>query len=316
MGADYSKLIDDEIRAFIDKTIALYPEDAVDATIERQREIYDRMARAFHAGYPPGISAEDDTIEAGDIAVPIRRYRCDARNENATILYYHGGGFVVGGLESHDDVCAEICAATGYDTVSVDYRLAPEHPHPAAFDDCLAAFRSTARTRAHPIVLVGDSAGGNLAAAVCHATRSDAVRPAGQMLIYPGLGGDHERGSYIEHAHAPLLTRADLEFYRDVRTGGAEIGADPTYAPLHDRTFADLPPTVIASAQCDPLCDDGRDYRDRILAEGGRAVWFEDAGLVHGHLRARHMSARAAASFDRILANVRMLAERRWDYVP
>src|SRR5690606_2201145 len=168
---DYTKLIDAETWAFIDRTNSFYPPDAVANTVEDQRRTYDDMCRAFHAGYPAEVTATDATIDTPAHAIPIRIYRNAKPQDAAVVLYYHGGGFILGGLESHDDVCAEICARTGYEVVSVDYRLVPEHTHPAAYDDSLAAFEWAAKTYAQPIVLSGDSAGGNLAAAVAHTTR-------------------------------------------------------------------------------------------------------------------------------------------------
>ena len=110
------------------------------------------------------------------------------------VLYFHGGGFILGGLDSHDDVCAELCARTGYEVVSVDYRLAPEHLHPAAFDDALAPSNGRRRPTNGRSCLPATRAGGNLAAAVSHATRGHERAPVGQVLIYPGLGGDTSRG--------------------------------------------------------------------------------------------------------------------------
>ncbi|TIR81944.1 MAG: alpha/beta hydrolase, partial [Mesorhizobium sp.] len=109
-----------------------------------------------------------------------------------------------------------------YEVVSVDYRLAPEHLHPAAFDDVLSAFEWAAKTYDCPVLLCGDSAGGNLCAAVAHATRGHIKKPAGQVLIYPSLGGDRSRGSYVAHADAPMLTLRDIEFYLNIRTGGVD----------------------------------------------------------------------------------------------
>jgi len=300
---DYKTLIDAETWAFIERTNSFYPVDAVDHSIAEQRRTYDRMAAAFHAGHPANVTAETTALAAGGHAIPLRRYRRSDPDRAALVLYFHGGGFVVGGLESHDDVCAEICAHTGFDVVSVDYRLLPEHAHPAAFEDCLAAFRHVA-AEGVPVVLCGDSAGGNLAAAVAGATRDDPRPPVAQVLIYPGLGGDIDAGSYLTHAEAPLLRREELVYYEKLRSGGRAPGRDATAKPLHDTDFSRLPPTAVFSAECDPLCDDGRDYRDRILAAGGAAIWEMDAGLVHGWLRARHSAARARAGFARILAAI------------
>ena len=202
------------------------------------------------------------------------------------MLYCHGGGFILGGLDSHDDVCAELCERTGYELVSVDYRLAPEHLHPAAFDDALAAFEWAAATYAQPILLAGDCAGGNLAAAVSHATRGHPRAPIGQVLIYPGLGGDMDKGSYVKHAEAPMLTHARHR----ILSRHPRRSSTPTTRRCRRSPTAisrGLPPTVIVTAQCDPLSSDGETYRDRILAAGGKAWWYEEPGLVHSFLRGR-----------------------------
>ena len=311
---DYTKLLDAETWAFIEKTNSYYPPDTVDYTVAEQRAVYDRMCREFFAGYPKDVAAETAAIDAGDRQIPIRIYRHVSPDNDALVLYYHGGGFILGGLESHDDVCAELCERTGYEVVSVDYRLAPEHLHPAAFDDALAAFEWATRRDGRPVLLAGDSAGGNLAAAVSHATRGHERRPVGQVLIYPGLGGNSHKGSYVEHAEAPMLTVRDMAFYKDIRTGGADVVGDITYAPLADADFANLPPTVIISAECDPLSSDGKDYCERVEADGGRCVWFNEKGLVHGYLRARHMVGRARTSFTRIVEAVKALGKGEWPY--
>ncbi len=307
---DYKTLIDAETWAFIERTNSYYPPDTIDYTIAQQRAIYDRMCREFFAGYPDGVTAETTFIAAHDI--PIRIYRSASPSPAAMVLYIHGGGFILGGLDSHDDVCAELCARTGFEVVSVDYRLAPEHLHPAAFDDALRAFEWAAKTYDRPVLLCGDSAGGNLCAAVAHATRGHAKKPIGQVLIYPGLGGDHSKGSYVTHAEAPMLTMRDLEFYSNIRTGGSDGTSDITLSPLADPDFTNLPPTVLITAQCDPLSSDGEAYRGRILAAGGHASWFEEPGLVHGYLRARHTVGRARASFSRIVEAVAVLGKGNW----
>lgn len=302
---DYNTLIDAETWAFIRGTEDHYPPDMISADVATQREIYNRMCRAFFTGYPEGVTARDDRVGT----IPLRIYECGSHG--VTLIYFHGGGFVVGGLDSHDDVCAEICVRSGVRVVSVDYRLCPEHPHPAAFQDARDATQYVALTWAGSHILAGDSAGGNLAAAVAHASRGT-LHFSGQVLIYPGLGGDMMRGSYGDHAQAPMLTLDDLKFYQSMRFDRAMPQNDPTATPLADKDFTGLPPTVIFSAECDPLADDGRAYRDAILAAGGQAVWINETGLVHGYLRARHSVQRARASFDRIVAATKMLATGEW----
>ena len=291
----YRTLIDAPTWAFIAQTNAAYPVDSTGLDIAGQRRVYDAMCAVFRQPRPLGVTVVDET-QGG---VPTRRY--EAGPSAATVVYFHGGGFVVGGLDSHDDVCAEVCAATGRRVVSVDYRLAPEHPHPAAFDDAMAATRAVAAAFG-PVILAGDSSGGALASCATHALRGSAVRVLGQVLIYPSLGGPMDRGSYVTHALAPILTTEDVVYYKRLRRRAGDDGPDPTVAVLHDTDFTRLPPTVIVSGECDPQADDATLYRDRIRAAGGRAEATVEPGLVHGYLRARHSVPRAADSFARITA--------------
>lgn len=294
---DYQNLIDGPTWAFIARTDACYPADTASRSIAEQRAIYDAMCRNFHRGYPPGVTVQDKTF--GD--VPCRIYA----GKLPSVVYLHGGGIVVGGLSSHDDICAEICARTGFQVISVDYRLTPDHPHPAAYDDALAATRAVARLGRY--ILAGDSAGGGLAASVAHTLRRECPA-SGVALIYANLGGDLDRGSYLTHAHAPMLTRDDVCFYARMRHHLGSIPTnDPTAHALQDIDYTDLPPTVAFSAECDPHADDGRDYCARITAAGGQATWHLEPGLVHGYLRARGSVPRAAQSFDRIVSAISSL---------
>ena len=303
----YAGLIDAETWAFIDKTNDSYPEDAVELSIEEQRQVYDAMCAQFRVEYPAGVMATDSVVETQTHNIPIRQYRLQGAEPQAQILYFHGGGFVVGGLESHDDVCAELCAGTGFLVTAVDYRLAPKSIYPAAHDDSVAAYQFVAQDSL-PIILVGDSAGGNLAASVAHVAREFDKQPIGQVLIYPGLTHDLSSPSYNDHANAPLLSKADIEFYREIVTGGVDCSQDPKCAPLSDTDFSGLPPTYAFGAGCDPLLDDSRSYCEAINAAGGKAHFCEETGLVHGYLRARHSVKRARDSFERIVQACKTLA--------
>lgn len=297
----YAPRIDKEIWAFIDRTNSFYPPDTIDRTIPAQRAVYDEMCAAFRQARPAGIAVRDAQIPGPGGPVPIRRYLPGGSTAAAvTVIYCHGGGFIVGGLDSHDDVCAEIAAATGFEVVSVDYRLCPEHLHPAAYEDALSAFEAIAR-EGRPIIMAGDSAGGNLAAAVCLTARGRKDSPIGQLLIYPGLGGENlGLLSYRDEAEAPMLTTRDVMFYKNIRCKGEFPGDDPTYAPLAARDFSGLAPCVVFTADCDPLRDDGATYVRRLKQAQVQAEWINEPGLVHGYLRARTSSERAKHSFTRI----------------
>ena len=135
----------------------------------------------------------------------------------------------------------------------------------------------------------------------------------GQVLIYPGLGGDRTQGSYVRHGDAPMLSTRELIFYEQVRLGTAsreDYTDDPRYAPLWDTDFSGLPKTVVFSAECDPLCDDGDVYCRKLRDAGVSAEWFEEKGLVHGYLRGRGSVQRVRESFDRICGAVTQMLEQ------
>lgn len=300
--ADYDALLDDEVKAYIARCEASYPPDAVDLDVAGQRRVYDAMCRDFDRGRPDAVTVADEPH--GGVAC--RRYECGP--SAATVVYYHGGGFVVGGLDSHDSICAEMCEKTGLRVVAVDYPLAPEHRFPEDFEAAWAAYVAIRAAWPGAVVVAGDSAGGNLAAAVSHYGRASGQVPAGQVLIYPGLGGEWDWPSYVEHAEAPQLTLADMKFYKSIRTEGQSPWDDPRYAPVRDVDVTGLPPTVCITAECDPLTSDSEVYCQRLNDAGVAATWINEPGLVHGYLRARVMSKRAADSFDRICKAVARFA--------
>jgi acetyl esterase len=277
-------------------------------SVTQQRIDYEAMVRQFSYPHPQGVQTRDSTVNGRHGEIPLRHYRYKAGNERALILFLHGGGFILGSLDSHDDICAELCAATGFDLVSVGYRLSPEHHHPVHLDDVEDAFLAC---RHDNIVVVGASAGATLAAALGHRRQGAACKPAAQVLIYPGLGGDQfDLEAYRENAEAPLLSTADINFYRGIRCADGELPLqDPEFYPLVATDFSGCPATIAFSADVDPLRDDARLYVEKLQAAKVTASWINEPGLVHDYLRARHISRRAMAAFERICDATRNLVE-------
>lgn len=304
----YDVKIDQQTWAFIHKTESFYSGEVVSPTIEQQRGEYNQMCRAFAIDQLDGLYIENHDWDG----IPVRIY--ETLNSIGTVVYYHGGGFVCGDLESHDDVCAELAVKSQLRIVSVDYRLAPEHIHPAQFNDALQAVQIASNVYSAPLMIAGDSAGGNLAAAVSHHIRATDITLAGQILIYPILGTNMDKGSFVNHVHAPMLTLDDVRYYNDIRCENSIPENDPTFAPLDDFDFTGLPATVIFTAECDPLAEDGRDYCSSISNAGGKAHCVNEVGLVHGYLRARTTVDRAKHSFERIVAAAVALATNQWPY--
>lgn len=288
--------LDDEILAFIDRYSALSSQLSAADGIEQQRSNYASLVAQMRYPRPPGISSEDSEISARHGSLELRHYRYRQDSSPARLMFIHGGGFIFGNLDSHDDICADICAATGLNLVSVDYRLSPEFHHPVHLDDVEDAFHHCY----HPgMVVIGASAGGTLSAALAHRLKKARKKPAAQLLIFPGLGGDAlALASYQENAQAPLLSTEDVLFYRDARCASGQLPPDDAeFYPLLAKDYAGLPKTIAISADIDPLRDDARLYVERLQAAGVEARWINHPGLVHDFLRARHSSKKAAAAF-------------------
>lgn len=293
------------ILEFLDICNSFYPPDAVDASIEQQRAWYDALCARFDRKQPEGMTIEDALIGL----VPTRRYRPASVETRIKLLYLHGGGNVVGSLDSHHAICAEIADFACAELIAVDYRLAPEHVWPAQSDDCFAVLKLLIGEGAK-IVVIGDSAGGNLAAGLTLRARDEGLAGiVAQVLVYPALGGDLVSGSYAEMAEAPGLTTADTAYYRAILKAP---GDEPVAHPLLATTVENLPPAYITVAHFDPLRDDGRHYAGR-LAASGVEVWFrEEPQMVHAWLRARHMSEGAAIGFRSLCHAIRRFAGEGW----
>ncbi len=298
--------LDPEIVAFIEKYLDVSNLSTA-TSVTQQRIDYDAVVRHFCYPRPSGLNSRDDAVEGRHGMIPLRHYRYQQGNGNTLIMFIHGGGFILGSLDSHDDICAELCANTGYDLVSIDYRLSPEHFHPTHLDDVEDAFNACGHEHT---ILVGASAGGTLAAALCYRLRASPHKPAGQVLIYPALGGDClDLASYRDNANAPLLTSEDILFYRGARCATDDLPTgDAEFYPLVADDFSAIPATIVFSADVDPLRDDARLYVEKLQAVKVSAQWINEAGLVHDYLRARQVSTVAGEAFARICKAIETLA--------
>lgn len=218
------------------------------------------------------------------------------------LVYYHGGGWVIGDLDTHDGACRFLAAHSGCRVLSIDYRLAPEHPFPIPVEDAVAAFRWAAENAAElgadpdKIGVGGDSAGGNLATAVCLQVRGDGPQPAMQLLLYPvtdAVGGQQSRDTFAESF---FLTREDMKWFEDHYIPEGIDGEDPRASMMRAPDVSELPPAYMATAGFDPLRDEAETYATRMREAGVRVVLQRHSSLIHGfaNLTAICPSARTA----------------------
>jgi acetyl esterase len=229
-------------------------------------------------------------IPAPEAEIPVRIYHPRAAAGLPILVYYHGGGWVLGSLETHDTIARALAAAADCIVVSVDYRLAPEHPFPAAITDSVAAARWVGASAAElggdssRICVGGDSAGGNIATVVAAALRDAGGPPlAGQLLIYPAtrLRAPRE-GSLVSNAQGYFLTTADVDWFEDHYLGKTIDAADPRVSPLLAGDLSRLPPALLITAQFDPLLDQGAAYARRLSEAGVDCTYVEYEGAIHG----------------------------------
>lgn len=303
----YTHLLSSGYWGFINRVNALFPENFSQFAIEEQRTAYHALLSNLATANPEGLSIQDQPLITSKHLIPMRSYQLSGQVAAAHIVYFHGGGFILGGLNSHHGICADLCAGTGLQLTAVDYRLAPEHLFPAALEDAVLAYQALAQQTHLPLIVMGDSAGACLAAHVAHAMRRTVKAPIAQVLIYPVLGSDLSLDSYERYAIAPMLTTASMETYWQCWLGTPTIPKQLVGVPLAAQDFKDLPTTLIFSAEFDPLVDEAKLYAEKINAAGGQAIWQLEQGLTHGYLHARHHLASAQASFARIQAALKAL---------
>ncbi|ACC72438.1 alpha/beta hydrolase [Paraburkholderia phymatum] len=287
-------MLEPEIVEFVERTKRLYPADRSASTPAEQRAMYERLAAAFTPPLPDGVTTQDALFmpPASGQSFMLRLYvPTDRARASGTVLYFHGGGFVVGSLASHELITARIAADTGLCVVAVDYRLAPEHPAPAAHDDCLAVTRAALdgslpfSALPRSLQLAGDSAGGTLAASVALRLRDEGVPGVrGLALVYPMLGIEPQLPARDTEADAPMLTLADVRRYGELYWRGRPV--DTWTVPLEASRYDGLPPTLAIGVEHDPLRDDARVFAERIVAARGRVDAPIGRGLVHGAWRA------------------------------
>ncbi len=254
------------------------------------------------------------TVPGGAGQVPARLYRPAGERPWPTTVFLHGGGFVIGDLDTHDQVCRRLCRDAETVVLSVDYRLAPEHPFPAGLEDAIASIRWAHEHLDelggdHRLAVGGDSAGGNLSAVVAQ-TMPEAI--TAQLLVYPAVDVVGEYDSRVENGVGYFLEMSMMEWFFTHYTTDVEGVAphDPRLSPLHAPSLAGLPPAVVVTAEFDPLRDEGEAYADRLEAEGVTVERARYDGMIHGFIDMAPMSPAAESAVADTVARFSRLLHR------
>lgn len=263
--------------------------DQLDAKSARAQA--DGLAEKGEMDAPEVAKVVDGSLPGPNGLIRYRRYWPAGATAKTlpTLIYYHGGGFVIGTLETHDSTCRRMCNVGGVQVIAIDYRLAPEHPFPAPVDDALAAFNHIAGhaaefdTAADRLAVGGDSAGGNLAAVVCQAQKqSGKTMPSFQLLIYPATDNHNDSASRRDFAEGYFLTGSLMKWFFDHYAPKGIDRTDPRISPLLAKDVSGLPPAFVLTAGFDPLRDEGKAYADRLIAAGIKVTYTNYPGTIHG----------------------------------
>lgn len=288
-----------------------YPEMHT-VSAQEAREIFEETAPALNVRPEDVYRTEDRWIEGVEGDIPIRiytPYQPKAGETLPILVFYHGGGFVIGSLDSYDSLCRVLANMAECIVVSVDYRLAPEHKFPAAVDDGLEAYQWIS-DHAHElggdarrIAIAGDSAGGNVTAVTAIGIRDEGdIPPLLQVLIYPVAGGAPETPSHHEFAEGFLLTRANILWFYEQYLGQPEDATDPRFAPLLADSLAGLAPALVIVAGHDPLRDEGIAYAERLHVAGVKVELSNYEEMVHGFISLADAVDQGKIAIDQITA--------------
>lgn len=251
----------------------------------------------------PVASTEERSIPGAEGQLKARVYRPEGEGPFPTVVFFHGGGWVIGDLDTHDNMARNLCRGSAAVVVSVDYRLAPEHPFPAAVDDALASARWIAEHLEEfggdpRFGIAGDSAGGNLSAVVAQMLRDAGTPLAGQLLIYPAVDAKGEYPSRVENAKGYFLEKETMDWFYGHYAGAWEDATDPRLSPLYGADLSALPPTLIVTAEFDPLRDEGEAYGEALRSAGVETEVRRYDGMIHGFFDMGAVSPAAQAAID------------------
>jgi len=300
-------MLDPQARQFLDLMAAQGVPPAYTLTAPQARQAYLQRRTLSQPQATPVAATQDHTLSHNGVSIAVREYRpmgSQAHETLPALLYFHGGGWTVGDIETHDVVCRALCNASGAAVFSVDYRLGPEAPFPAAYDDAMASFAwavaNAASLQIDParIAVGGDSAGGNIAAAMCLGLRGQPAHPDFQLLIYPAVTMRPDTPSYHANGQGYMLTQDAMRWYTANYLRQDHDADDWRASPLMASTHAGLPAALVLTAGFDPLRDEGRMYADALSQAGVDTQYLCFERQIHGFVTMGKLIREAHTALD------------------
>jgi acetyl esterase len=312
--------LDPQVQQVLDEIAEAGAPPVQEQTPEQVRE---NLAAGWkkYFGEPDEVHAVEDRDADG---VPVRIYRPvepEEGEKSKALVYFHGGGFVAGSIDVYDGLMRALAKRAGCVVVSVDYRLAPEHPYPAGLEDCWQATQWVCSNAEElgldpmRIGVGGDSAGGTFAAVISRRARDHGIALAAQLLVYPVTSHDLNTPSYSLFSDGYLLTRDAMEWYWKQYVGEVDASEDPDASPAAERDLRRLPRAIVVTAECDPLRDEGEAYAQRLFIAMVETEGYRYDGMVHGFLRFAGVVERSNKAIDEIAESLAAALEKGYSPV-
>jgi acetyl esterase len=308
--------LDPQAKALLDQFGAIGQSISSMSVADARRSM--EVLSSIRGELPPIGAVADRRIPGPAGEIPVRVYTPTGSAPFPLLVFFHGGGWVLGSIETHDGICRELANGAGCVVMSVDYRLAPEHKFPAAADDCYAATQWAAAhaadlgADAKRVAIGGDSAGGNLTAVVAQMARDKGGPPlVFQLLIYPVTVAAFDTPSYRDNAEGYLLTAGDMHWFWDHYLKNAADGENPYASPLRAKSLKGLPPALVITAEFDPLRDEGEQYAHRLEEAGVPTRLSRYDGMIHGFFGMTQMIDKAKAAVKEASSNLRLAFARK-----
>jgi acetyl esterase len=308
-------VLDPQIQAVLDEQAAAGIKGPGDVTPDELRAQFVELSKQQWGDVSDEMHSVEDVDADG---VPIRIYRPAETDEpSMALVYFHGGGWVVGSIDTHDGITRAIARRAGIVVVSVDYRLAPEHPFPAALEDAWTATQWVSnhaeelKLDVDRIGVGGDSSGGNLAAVVARRGRDHAVPVALQLLLYPVISYAFDTPSYSYFSQGYGLTRDGMRWYWDQYLGDAD-GTNQDVSPSQVADLRRLPRAIVVTAEADVLRDEAESYAQRMFLSTVETEGYRYDGMVHGFLRMAGKVERSNAAFDELAESIKTMLAKTW----
>ena len=309
--------VDPSILSYIYEVNDTFPDPVYERNPKESRDLFSKHAKTLPLIRNNKLIVSDHELIIPEGKIAVRVYRPTAeRKKPASLLYMHGGGWIMGDLNSHDQVCVDLCLRCTLTVIALDYGLSPENRFPVALNQCFSAYLELINNKmwlgsaSQNILIGGDSAGGNLAAALSIKLRTEfKPLPKAQVLFYPCLSLNFNSLSYIKHENAPILDKKSMKWFWGVYLDKNFQINDPLAVPMLEKNLSNLPETIMCTAEIDPLESDGIEYKNKLLEHGTSVTHVHAKALVHGFIRFRDKSKVADKYFWLVCEKINELLE-------